>query len=147
MKTSAGLLPFRHRNAIEVMVAHPGGPLWAKKDAGHWSVIKGEVGPGEEPIVAAAREFEEETGWTIPGDGWIDLGSVRLRSGKLVMAWAVPFEVEIETLNPGVFTMMWRGKPQQFPEIDRVRWCHPSEAAALLNPAQVAFIDRLLEQF
>jgi predicted NUDIX family NTP pyrophosphohydrolase len=141
---SAGLLPYRLGTGLEVLIAHPGGPLWAAKDAGHWSVIKGELVAGEDPQVAAAREFEEETGWAPLTNGWIELGSVKLKSGKTVFAWGFESDYEQATFNPGTFTMVWRGRSQEFPEIDQVSWCEPVEAIRLLNPAQVPFIERLL---
>ena len=137
-------MPFRRSTEIEVLIAHPGGPLWAKKDAGHWSIVKGETFPGEDPITAAAREFQEETGWVPPADGWVDLGSVRLKSGKTVLGWAVEADFDPAVLNPGLFSMVWRGRRQEFPEIDRVNWCTPAEAERLLNPAQAEFVPRLL---
>jgi predicted NUDIX family NTP pyrophosphohydrolase len=105
-------------------------------------VVKGEVTPGEEARAAAAREFTEETGWVAPGDNWIDLGSVQLRSGKIVLAWAVEADFT-EPWNPGTFRMFWHGRERQFPEIDQVRWCDPGEAARLLNPAQIELVTRL----
>lgn len=137
-------MPFRRTSALEVLIAHPGGPLWAKKDAGHWSIVKGETLPGEDPREAAAREFLEETSWIAPDGDWLDLGSVRLKSGKTVLGWAVEAELETAALNPGLFSMVWRGRRQEFPEIDRVAWCDPDEAQRLLNPAQAEFVDRLL---
>ncbi|MGI8517202.1 MAG: NUDIX domain-containing protein [Acidimicrobiia bacterium] len=142
MLTSAGLLPFRVQK--EVLIAHPGGPFFARKDARAWSLIKGEVQPGEDAKDAAAREFAEETGWECPIDGWIELGSVRLRSGKTVLGWAVEADFDPGLLNPGHLTMFWHGRNQSFPEIDQVRWCEADEARRLLNPAQTPFIDRLL---
>jgi predicted NUDIX family NTP pyrophosphohydrolase len=136
-------MPFRHAPGLEVLIAHPGGPLWVKKDAGHWSIVKGEVLLGEDPREAAAREFLEETSWTAPAGEWLDLGSVQLKSGKTVLGWAVEGELEPEALNPGLFSMVWRGRRQEFPEIDRVAWCEPNEAQRLLNPAQAEFVDRL----
>lgn len=117
--------------------------MWASKDAGHWSLVKGELSVGEDPRVAAAREFEEETGWSAPLDGWIDLGAVKLKSGKTVYGWGVESDYDPATFNPGSFTMVWRGRRQEFPEIDRVTWCQPAEAIRLLNPAQVSFVERL----
>lgn len=143
MKVSAGLLPFRSQKGLQVLIAHPGGPLWASKDAGHWSVVKGEIVAGEDPSVAAAREFREETGWVPPLDGWIELGNVKLRSGKTVLAWGVECDYDPASFNPGLFTMVWRGRRQEFPEIDQVLWCEPAEARRLLNPAQVPFVERL----
>ncbi|MGQ0847830.1 MAG: NUDIX domain-containing protein [Actinomycetota bacterium] len=143
MKLSAGLLPFRRGSGLEVLIAHLGGPLWAKRDAGHWSLIKGEVAPGEDPRVTAAREFSEETGWLAPLEGWIELGSVRLRSGKIVNAWAIEADFDPSDLRPGTFRMFWGGREREFPEIDQVRWCDPPEATRLLNPAQAEFLRRL----
>jgi predicted NUDIX family NTP pyrophosphohydrolase len=145
VKLSAGLLPYRHQQRLEVLIAHPGGPLWANRDVGHWGLIKGEVSAGEDPIAAAVREFSEETGWNPPIDGWLDLGSVTLRSGKVVMGWAVEADFDPDELRPGLFTMVWRGRRQEFPEIDRVRWCAHDEATRLVNPAQVPLIDRLVK--
>ena len=137
-------MPYRRGSALEVLVAHPGGPLWARKDAGHWSIVKGEVIPGEDPRDAAAREFQEETSWMVPEGVWLDLGSVRLKSGKTVLGWAVEADLDPADLNPGLFSMVWRGRRQEFPEIDRVLWCSPEEAQRLLNPAQAEFILRLI---
>jgi predicted NUDIX family NTP pyrophosphohydrolase len=145
VKESAGLLPFRNRDHLEVMIAHPGGPYWARKDAGHWGVVKGEVATGEDPAAAARREFLEETGWIPPDDGWIDLGSVTLRSGKTVRAYGVEADFDLATFVPGTFTMLWRGRRRDFPEIDRVVWCRIDEATRLLNPAQVPLLGRLVE--
>jgi len=151
MRISAGLMPYRRapersgaNGTIEVLIAHPGGPLWAKKDAGHWSIVKGEVIQGEDPRAAAAREFEEETSWVAPNGVWLDLGSVRLKSGKTVLGWAVEADLDPTNLKPGLFSMVWRGQRREFPEIDRVLWCSPDEARRLLNPAQSEFVPRLL---
>lgn len=138
------MLPFRGWDHLEVMIAHPGGPYWARKDAGHWGLIKGEVGPGEDPLSAARREFIEETGWMPPDGEWIDLGSVTLRSGKLVRAYAVEADFDLASFVPGTFSMLWRGRRQDFPEIDRVIWSGLDEARRLLNPAQVPFLHRLV---
>jgi predicted NUDIX family NTP pyrophosphohydrolase len=146
MKRSAGLLPFRRREVLEVLIGHPGGPFFAGKDAGHWSLIKGEIHDGEDMEIAAGREFNEETGWDPPKMPWIDLGEVKLRSGKLVRAFGVEAEFEPEQLRPGTFTVFWRGRMQSFPEIDQVRWCPPTVAKRLLNPAQSIFIERLHEK-
>ncbi len=106
--------------------------------------MKGEILPDEDPREAAAREFLEETSWIAPDGDWLDLGSIRLKSGKTVLGWAVEAELEAAALNPGLFSMVWRGRRQEFPEIDRVAWCDPDEAQRLLNPAQAEFVDRLL---
>lgn len=145
---SAGVLPFRWRTQLEVLIAHPGGPLWAKKDLGAWSVVKGEVSSGEEPFEAAIREFAEETGWTPPAGPFLDLGFVELKSGKVVMAWAAAADYDPETLSPGTFEMMWpphSGRRQSFPEIDQACWWTPAEARERLNRAQVPFLARLAD--
>ena len=148
MAVSAGILPFRRSpdGDLEVLIAHPGGPLWVRKDEGAWSVIKGELEPGEYPLAAAVREFTEETGWELPAGSYLDLGYVEQKSGKVVAAWAVEADFDPDTLTPGTFTMVWpprSGQTQEFPEIDRVAWFDLDEAARRLNPAQRAFLDRL----
>lgn len=136
---SAGLLPYRHRSQIEVLIAHPGGPWFEKKDAGSWSLIKGLVKEGEADEDAAAREFEEETGWPTPETDWAPLGETTLKSRKVVIAWALEADFDTDTFNPGTFTLYGR----EYPEIDRVVWMTPDEAREKLNPAQEVFIDRL----
>jgi predicted NUDIX family NTP pyrophosphohydrolase len=141
---SAGILPFRRRDELEMLVAHPGGPLWANRHEGSWSIVKGMVEPGEDPYDAARREFEEETGWRAPVGAVLELGEVIQRSGKRVVAWAIEADYDPETLAGDTVTMPWRGRLLTFPEIDVVRWAAPDEARMLLNPAQRAFVDRLL---
>ncbi len=136
---SAGLLPFRIRANLEVLIAHPGGPWFENKDAGSWSLVKGIVNPGESDHQAAVREFNEETGWDAPDDPWIPLGETVMRSRKTVVAWAVEAEFDLSTFNPGLFTLYGR----KYPEIDRVVWYTPDEARMKLNPAQKVFVDRL----
>lgn len=140
---SAGLLPFRVVDRLEVLVAHPGGPFWARKDEGAWSLVKGLIDEDEDPMDAARREFSEETGWDAPSEPWLDLGEVRLRSGKRVTAWAVQADYDPETLRPGECTIQLRGRDVTFPEIDRVRWFDTEEARAKLNPVYGEFLDRL----
>lgn len=145
MPISAGLLPFRMSPSIEVLIAHPGGPFWARKDLGSWSVIKGLVEDEEDVQAAARREFTEETGWMVPDDvRFMDLGTVTLKSRKIVHAWAFEGDFDPATLSPGHFEMEWRGRLQSFPEVDRVMWAEPPEARRLLNPAQVPFVDRVI---
>ena len=136
---SAGLLPYRLRDEIEVLVAHPGGPYFARRDDGWWSLVKGVVEAQEEDEFAAAREFEEETGWPAPAKPWVDLGETRLKSRKIVTAWAVEADFDPERLEPGLFQM----GSKFFPEIDRVEWMVPDVARVKLNQAQTIFIDRL----
>lgn len=138
---SAGLLPYRFDTDLEVLIAHPGGPWFARRDAGAWSVIKGIVNDDEPEEAAAAREFEEETGWVPPDEGWVPLGETTLKSRKIVVAWAVETDFDLATFDPGVFTLYGR----EYPEIDRVVWLGPGRAREKLNPAQTVFIDRLVE--
>lgn len=138
---SAGLLPYRRTPDLEVLIAHPGGPFWQRRDAGAWSVIKGVVDDDEPDEVAAAREFTEETGWRLPEGKWLPLGETKLKSGKVVVAWAIEFDPDLEEFVPGMFVL--RG--QEYPEIDRVEWFPPGTARSKLNPAQGVFIDRLEE--
>ncbi len=144
---SAGLVPYRFSRDLEIMIAHPGGPLWARKDAGSWSIVKGRIEDDEDPRTAAGREFSEETGWPVPSGHWLDLGEITQRSGKRVVAWAVDApHLDPDSLDPGHFEMRWRGKLRSFPEIDRVRWVNRGEAQLLMMPAQLPFFDRLAEQ-
>jgi len=138
---SAGLLPYRHLPSLEVLIAHPGGPWFEKKDAGAWSIVKGIVKEGEADEDAASREFVEETGWPAPDVEWVSLGETTLKSRKVVVAWAVESEFDLATFNPGMFTLYGR----EYPEIDRVVWMSPESAREKLNPAQGIFLDRLVE--
>lgn len=151
MRQSAGLLLYRLREGRpECLLAHPGGPLWARRDAGAWSLPKGEIEAGEAPIDVAQREFREETGFEPPdAAGWLDLGEIRLRSGKVVTAWAAKGDLDPADARSEPFEMEWpprSGRLASFPEVDRVAWFEPEEARARLNPAQVPFVDRLLER-
>ena len=138
-KRSAGLLLFRRRDgALEVLLAHPGGPFWAKKDAGAWSVPKGELDPGEEPLAAARREFAEELGAPPPEGEPIALGEVTQKSGKVVVAWALEGDFDPTRLSSNLVP------GTTFPEIDRVAWLAVDAARAKVNPAQAALLDRLL---
>lgn len=136
---SAGLLPYRFEAGLEVLIAHPGGPWFAGKDNGAWSVVKGELADGEDDRAAASREFEEETGWPSPTGSWLPLGETILRSRKVVVAWAVEAHFDLTSFDPGTFTLHGR----EYPEIDRVVWTTPHQARVKLNPAQTVFIDRL----
>jgi predicted NUDIX family NTP pyrophosphohydrolase len=144
-RESAGILLHRSRRS-EVLLVHPGGPFWQRKDAGAWSIPKGEVEDGEAPRAAALREFAEETGTTLPDGALEPLGSVKLKSGKLVHAFAVAGDLDPEAIVSSTFELEWpprTGRIQTFPEIDRAGWFGLDEAREKLNPAQVAFIDRL----
>jgi predicted NUDIX family NTP pyrophosphohydrolase len=144
---SAGILMFRRdRGDLEVLIAHPGGPFWAAKNIGAWSVPKGLVESGEDPMVTARREFAEETGFPAGSNELIALGSVTLRSRKEVVVWAVEGDVDPAAASSNLVTMEWprgSGRTMEFPEVDRLTWCSVDDAERLLNPAQVAFLARL----
>ena len=150
-KRSAGLLLYRKRGeGIEVLLVHPGGPFWADRDAGSWSVPKGEVEIGEEALAVARREFEEETGHSPPAGDPIDLGEIRQASGKVVHAWAVEGDLDPARVTSNTFMMEWpprSGRQQEFPEVDRAQWFGLDEARERINPAQAAFLDRLSGRF
>ncbi|RDI63799.1 NUDIX domain-containing protein [Nocardia pseudobrasiliensis] len=149
MRYSAGVLVYRRRPEIEVLLGHMGGPLWARKDDGAWSIPKGEYEPDEEqPRAAAAREFTEELGLPVPAGEWVPLGEVRYSSGrKQVVVWAVEGDLDTARVVPGTFEMEWpprSGRLQQFPEIDRAEWFDPETARAKLSAGQRPLIDRLV---
>jgi len=143
---SAGLLLFRRVNGeLEVLLAHPGGPFWSKKDVGAWTVPKGLIEPTEDHLAAAQREFEEEIGFR-PEGPFISLGSVRQKAGKVIHAWACEGDVDPARTTSNKVSVEWpphSGKMVEFPEIDRCQWFGPAEACTKLNPAQVEFIERL----
>jgi predicted NUDIX family NTP pyrophosphohydrolase len=144
---SAGILLHRDGiGGIEVLLVHPGGPFWARKDLGAWSIPKGEVDEGEDPRACALREFAEETGTRLPETALDDLGSVKLKSGKLVLAFAVAGDLDAATVRSNTFELEWpprSGRTQSFPEIDRAGWFSLDDARGRLNPAQAEFVDRL----
>jgi len=146
-RTSAGLLLWRRRDGrLEVLLAHQGGPFWAKKDLGHWTIPKGEVEPGEQLEAVARREFAEETGHDPPGQPFVELGEITQKSGKRVLGWAVEGDLEPSTAVSNTYEMEWpphSGVVQAFPEIDRVEWFELDEARRKLKAAQVPFLDRL----
>ncbi len=148
-KRSAGIL--LHRRAAdgrEVLLVHPGGPFWAKKDLGAWSIPKGEHDEGEDALSCALREFAEETGTALPPGELTDLGTVRLRSGKVVQAWAAEGDLDAGAVRSNTFTLEWpprSGRTREFPEVDRAAWFGLDEARERINPAQAAFIERLAE--
>ena len=146
-KRSAGILLYRLTgSAPEVLIVHPGGPFWARKDAGAWSIPKGEHGDDEDPQACARREFEEETGTVLPPGELTDLGSVRLKSGKHVAGWAAEGDLDADRIESNTFEVEWpprSGRMQSFPEVDRAGWFGLDEAREKLNPAQAAFVDRL----
>lgn len=149
---SAGLLLYRVRTGatdaganLEVLLVHPGGPMWARKQEGAWTIPKGEVHAGEELLDAARREFKEETGLS-PEGPFIPLKPVRLKSGKIIHAWAVEGDCNPAALRSNVFELEWpprSGRVQTCPEVDEARFCTIAEARRLLNPAQVALVEEL----
>jgi predicted NUDIX family NTP pyrophosphohydrolase len=145
-KQSAGVLLYRMRNAApEVFLVHPGGPFWAKKDHGAWSIPKGEIEPGEDALAAAIREFAEETGTVLAGD-FRPLPAVRQAGGKLVLAWAVAGDIEPAAIRSNSFEMEWpprSGKRQTFPEVDRGEWFTLEDGRRRINKGQVALLDAL----
>ncbi|MEU9329329.1 NUDIX domain-containing protein [Streptomyces canus] len=150
MRTSAGLLLFRHTdNGLEVLLGHMGGPFFARRDAGAWTVPKGEYEPDSEPAWdAARREFQEELGLPPPDGEAVPLGEVRQTNGKVVTAWAIEADLDPATVVPGLFSMEWppkSGQMREFPELDRVQWFGLGRARAVIVKAQAAFLDRLAE--
>jgi len=146
-RTSAGILLWRTREGrLEVLLGHPGGPYFAGKDADHWTMLKGEVDPGEDLLVVARREFAEETGQELPDGPTIDLGEIRQKSGKRVLAWGVEGDLDSETAVSNSFEMEWpprSGRIREFPEIDRVAWFGLDDAREKIKAAQAPFLDRL----
>ena len=134
-----------------MLLAHPGGPYWAKKDDGAWTVPKGEIDEGEDPVACALRELREELGPAPPlaAADLIELGSVRQKGGKVVHAWGAEGDFDPAALSSNTFSVEWPPRSaaqQQFPEVDRVEWFDPEEARRKINPAQAEFVDRLLER-
>jgi predicted NUDIX family NTP pyrophosphohydrolase len=148
-RQSAGILPYRHNQGrLEVFLIHPGGPFWATKDAGAWSIPKGLFGDDEDSLAAAKREFREETGFEPAGE-MIPLEPVRQPGGKLVHAWAMEGDFDPEQLRSNTFSMEWpRGSGQQreFPEVDRGAWFTVEEAARKILPGQAPFLAQLFER-
>jgi len=138
----------RTANGLEVLLVHPGGPIWARRDAGAWSIPKGEYEQGEDAAAAARREFAEELGTPAPDGAMRELGEITQKSGKVVRAWAVAGELDAGAIASNTFTLEWpprSGRMQQFPEVDRAEWFTIAAARARINPAQVALLDRLEE--
>jgi predicted NUDIX family NTP pyrophosphohydrolase len=145
---SAGLLVHRTTDAgvLEVLLVHPGGPLWSNRDDGAWSIPKGEVEGDGDPAATADREFTEELGSPPPTGPRIDLGEITQRGGKRVRAWAVAGDLDVTTVRSNTFEMEWprgSGSIRSFPEIDRAAWCTVAAARLKLIEAQSAFLDRL----
>jgi predicted NUDIX family NTP pyrophosphohydrolase len=146
-KRSAGILIYRGEGPpLEVLLVHPGGPFWAKKDFGAWSIPKGEYEGDEDPLQAAIREFEEELGSAPPGRGYRELGEIVQPSRKRLVAFAIAGDFDPATLTSNLFEMEWppkSGRRQSFPEVDRAEWFSLEEAREKILPGQTGFIDRL----
>jgi predicted NUDIX family NTP pyrophosphohydrolase len=149
-RRSAGIVLHRAGDGgPEVLLVHPGGPFWAKKDDGAWSIPKGEYEPDEDALACALREFEEETGTRLDAAELVDLGAVVQKAGKEVRAWAVRGDLDPATVRSNSFTMEWpprSGRRQEFPEIDRAEWFTLDAARVKLVAAQAELLDRLVER-
>lgn len=148
-RQSAGILMYRQKDGhLEVLLVHPGGPVWARRDLAAWSIPKGEYEPGEEPLNAARREFGEELGTPLPEGETVDLGEIRQKSGKRVRAWAIAGDLDTDRAQSNTFEMEWpprSGQRREFPEVDRAEWFDLPTARERINPAQVPLLDRLRE--
>ena len=148
-RLSAGILLYRRQGeGVELLLVHPGGPFWAKKDESSWSIPKGEYAEGDDELAAAKREFREETGFDAPAGEPAPLGQVKY-SNKLLTVWAVPGSIDARRVSSNTFTMEWppkTGKQQEFPEVDRAGWFQPAVAKQKLVGGQVELVDRLCEQ-
>jgi predicted NUDIX family NTP pyrophosphohydrolase len=149
-KRSAGILLYRGRGGeLRLLLVHPGGPFWAKKDLGAWSIPKGEYQEGEDALAVARREFEEELGSPAPARDAIELGKLVQPSRKVVTAYAIEGDFDVDRLKSNLFEMEWppkSGRLQSFPEVDRAQWFTVEEAREKILPGQRPFIDRLLER-
>lgn len=147
MKKSAGILIYKKvKDKLQVMLVHPGGPFWKNKDAGAWSIPKGEFNDNEEPLDAAKREFEEETGLTVSGK-FLPLTPVKQKSGKLIYTWAVEEDIDVSSIKSNLFEMEWpprSGKMKCFPEIDEACWFAVEEAKEKIIKGQFSFIEELI---
>lgn len=147
-KTSAGLILYRMQSGqLEVLLVHPGGPFWGKKDEGAWFVPKGELNVGEEPLAGAKREFEEETGLKPEGE-FLALGSVKQKSGKTIVAWAFEGDCDPSSIKSNTFSIEWppkSGRQQEFPEIDRAGFFTVPQAKAKMHPVEYPLVLRLHE--
>lgn len=146
-RTAALALVRQSDGAREVLLVHPGGPFWAKKDEGAWSLPKGELEPGEDPLTAAKREFHEETSAPVPAGPFRPLGEVTMKSGKVVIAFAAEGDFDVGQLRSNEIDIEWpprSGKTMRIPECDRGQWCTLEVAVRLVNPAQVPLIERAL---
>jgi predicted NUDIX family NTP pyrophosphohydrolase len=148
-KLSSGLLLFRWSPSLEVLLVHPGGPFWSRRDAGAWSLPKGEHEPGEDSLLAARREFAEELGMPAPNGAALDLGCLKQPSGKVIHAWALPADMDVGEIQSNTFELEWprgSGRRARFPEVDRARWFALETARQKLLGGQVRFLELLHER-
>lgn len=147
-KRSAGILVYRLcASSLELLLVHPGGPFWAKKDDGAWFIPKGEIEPDEEPLAAALREFREEVGIQPPSGTPLELGTVKNKGGKLIYGWALPGDLDLAEFHSNTFSLEWpprSGKQREFPEVDRAQYFTLEQALLKMHPAEVPLIERLL---
>jgi predicted NUDIX family NTP pyrophosphohydrolase len=150
VKQSAGILVYRLAAAsLEVLLVHPGGPFWAKKDDGAWFIPKGELEPGEQPLAAAYREFGEELGLSAPSGEPLALGTVKNKSGKLIHAWALQGDLELSKFVSNTVELEWpprSGKKRAFPEVDRAQYFAADRAVQKMHPAELPLLQRLLQE-
>jgi len=147
-KQSAGILVYRlSAQNLEVLLVHPGGPFWAKKDDGAWFIPKGEINPAEAPLAAAYREFHEELGFAAPAGEPLDLGTVKNKSGKLIYCWALRGDLDLAAFHSNTFALEWpprSGKQREFPEVDRAVYFGIEAATQKMHPAELPLLERLL---
>jgi predicted NUDIX family NTP pyrophosphohydrolase len=145
-KLSAGILLYHSQNKVlEILLVHPGGPFWAKKDAGAWSIPKGEFGAEEDPLLAARREFEEETGFELDGS-FLPLTPIKQKSGKIIQVWALEGQLDPAAITSNTFSLEWpprSGQQQEFPEVDRAGWFPLDQAREKIVPGQLGFLQEL----
>lgn len=149
-KQSAGVLVYRLvPGDLQVLLVHPGGPFWAKKDDGAWFIPKGEIEPGEEPLATALREFREELGISPPTGEPLDLGTVKNKSGKLIYGWALAGDLDLSAFKSNTFALEWppkSGNSREFPEVDRAQYFGIEAALVKMHPAELPLVQRLLEK-
>jgi predicted NUDIX family NTP pyrophosphohydrolase len=147
-KQSAGILVYRlSAGGLDVLLVHPGGPFWAKKDDGAWFIPKGEIEVGEEPLAAALREFREEVGIEPPSGTPLELGTVKNKGGKLIYGWALPGDLDLSSFHSNTFMLEWpprSGKEREFPEVDRAQYFTVEQALVKMHPAELPLVERLL---
>jgi predicted NUDIX family NTP pyrophosphohydrolase len=147
-KQSAGILVYRlQAQSLEVLLVHPGGPFWAKKDDGAWFIPKGEINADETPLAAARREFKEELGFDPPPGEPLELGTVKNKGGKLIHAWALPGDLDLSGFRSNTFQLEWpprSGKQREFPEVDRAQYFSVEQASVKMHPAELPLLERLL---